>query len=218
MRLPLLFGWLSVLVVTTAAAELKPAKHSTAGPAWLLKLEHSPQQPRSGQPVQISALVRSSITNAVLMYQVVEPGAYIEQQDPAFTNNWVSLPMQHAGPSQPNESIFQAELGGTIQKNRRLIRYRLAVQGTDGKRSVAPDFGHIPPNEAYFVYEGVPAWTGAIDPRSNDPKLAAPLTFPPEAMRRVQAYHLLGKRRSIENATWRDNPPARSTSIPEPWS
>jgi len=208
-RLPLWLGWLSALVVTTEAADLKPAKHSTLAPAWLLKLEHSPQQPRSGQPVQVSARVRSSITNAVLLYQVVEPGAYIELREPAFTNNWVSLPMRQTGPPQQNELTFQTELSGTVQQNRRLIRYRLAVQAEDGKRHVAPDFGDVPPNDAYFVYDGVPAWTGAIDPRSNDPKLAAPITFPPETMRRIQAYHLLGKRRSIENATWREQSPGK---------
>src|SRR5690242_13795033 len=97
-RLPLWFGWLYALVVTAAAADLKLAKHSSPGPDWLVKLEHSPQQPQSSQNVQVTARVRSSITNAVLLYQIVEPGAYIELQDSAFTNNWVSLPMQPTGP------------------------------------------------------------------------------------------------------------------------
>jgi hypothetical protein len=68
----------------------------------------------------------------------------------------------------------------------------------------APSFTDVPPNYAYFVYDGIPAWRASIDPSSTDAKLSSPITFPPEAMQRVQAYHLVGKRRSIENATWRE--------------
>ena len=203
------FGCLLVLLAAAAGAELKPPKHSTSPPAWLLKLEHSPQQPHSGQPVQISAQVGSNVTNAVLLYQIVEPGAYTEQQDPAFTNNWVSLPMQKAAGTKTNQVLFQAELPGALQKNRRLVRYRLSTQDSAGKRSTFPDFGDVPPNDAYFVYDGIPAWSAAIDPRSSDPKLAAPITFSPEVTRSVQAYFLLGKRRSIENATWREQSPGK---------
>ena len=209
-RLPLWFGWLLVLVLLPAkAAEYKPPKHSTAKPAWLLSLEHSPQQPHSGQVVQVSARLHAGITNAVLLYQVVEPGAYIELQDSAFTNNWVSLPMRQAGGTQQDELTFQAELPGTVQRNRRLIRYRLAIQDAAGLRQVTPGFGDVPANYAYFVYDGIPAWTGAIDPRSNDAGLATPMTFPPEVMRRVQAYYLLAKRRSVENVTWREQSPGK---------
>lgn len=140
----------------------------------------------------------------MLLYQVVEPGAYIELQDAAYTKNWTSLAMQSAGQSAAGLA-FQAELPGSVQKNRRLIRYRVQAQDSNGHTLVAPAFDSVPPNLAYFVYDGIPGWTGAIDPRSNDPKLATPVTFPPEEMQRVQAYHLLGKRRSIENATWREH-------------
>lgn len=208
-RLPFWIGWLSALVATASAQELKPAKHSTPGPAWLSKLENTPHQPHSGQPVTITAQVGSGITNAVLLYQIVEPGAYIELRDTAFTNKWIAAPMHLAAPAQADHQTFQAELDGNIQQNRRLIRYRVRVQGTDGTRRLGPDFGEVPPNEAYFVYDGVPGWAAAIDPRSADPKLSAVLTFPPQAMRRVQVYQLLGKRRSIENATWREQSPGK---------
>jgi hypothetical protein len=202
-RLTLWFSCLLASLTVVAAAELKLPKHSTPQPDWLVKLEHSPQQPKSGQVVQVSAHVRPGITNATLLYQVVDPGSYIELQDQAFTDNWVSAPMQVVGHAA-DELTFQADLPGTLQSHRRLVRYRLSVQDSAGKKYVAPSFDQVPPNEAYFVYDGIPGWTGAIDPRSDDPKLAAPITFPPEAMQRVQAYHLLGKRRSIENATWRE--------------
>ncbi|HLH53601.1 MAG TPA: CotH kinase family protein [Verrucomicrobiae bacterium] len=192
-----------LVVITAQAAEFKPPKHSTPPPDWLVSLKHSPEQPRSGQQVQVTAQVTATMTNLTLLYQVVDPGAYIELQDAAFTNKWVSAPMLPAGESQ-NVATFHAEIPASVQKHRRLIRYRVRAQSSSGRTLVAPDFGMVPPNLAYFVYDGIPSWTGAIDPRGNDSGLAAPMTFPPEEMRRVQAYHLLGKRRSIENASWRE--------------
>lgn len=207
-RLTLWSGWLIALLTAAPAAESKPPKHSTPQPAWLIKLQHSPQQPQSGQPVKVSARVRSGITNLSLLYQLVEPGAYIELADPVFTNNWVTIPMQPADGSR-DEMSFQTELPGALQKHRRLVRYRLSAQDASGQRLLCPDFGDVPPNYAYFVYDGVPAWTGAVDPRSGEPTLATSMTFPAEAMQRVQPYHLIGKRRSIENATWREQSPGK---------
>src|SRR5436305_480982 len=196
------FSWFACVLslsLHVESAEPKAPKHSTTGPDWLLTLEHSPRQPHSGQTVNVRAVVKSSITNVVLLYQLVEPGAYIELQDPAFANNWVSLAMHSAGQAGQS-STFNAEVPAAIQQHRRLVRYRLQAQDSDGKEHFGPAASDIPPNRAYFVYDGIPGWKGAIDPRSNDAQTASPLEFPPETMQRVQAYHLLGKRRSIENA------------------
>lgn len=207
-RRSLWYGWLLASVTLVAAAEFRPPKHSNSPPEWLVKLQHSPQQPRSAQPVQISAQVRQSITNVTLLYQVVEPGGYIELQDSTFTNNWISAPMKPTN-RNADEVTFLTELPATLQKNRRLIRYRLRVQDSAGKTSWAPSLEQTPPNQAYFVYDGIPTWSGAIDPRSSDTKMASAITFPAEVMQRVQAYHLIGKRRSIENATWREHNPGK---------
>jgi hypothetical protein len=112
--------------------------------------------------------------------------------------------MQKPAAASAKEVLFQAEVPGTVQKNRRLVRYRINARDSAGKSLVFPDFGDVPPNDAYFVYDGIPGWTGAIDPKNSDPNLATPVTFPPEVMGQVQAYFLLGKRSSIENATWRE--------------
>ena len=207
-RLTLWFGWLLASLTLAAAAEYRPPKHSLPRPDWLVSFQHSPQQPHSGQPVQINAQVRANITNVVLLYQVVEPGAYIELQDAAFTNNWDAAPMKVRDRDEQTLA-FQAELPGPLQKHRRLIRYRISAEDSAGKTFIEPGFDQTPPNEAYFVYDGIPAWTGAVDPKGNNAKLTASITFPPEAMQRVQAYHLLGKRRSIENATWREHSPGK---------
>ncbi|HZR15849.1 MAG TPA: CotH kinase family protein [Verrucomicrobiae bacterium] len=199
------FGYLFVVawVFAASAADLRATKHAKPGPEWLLQLEHIPKQPRSGQTVQIQAEVRVGITNVELLYQVVEPGAYIELGDSAFRNNWKPIQMQPVA-SAADKSTFRVELPAALQKHRRLVRYRLKVLDSAGKEHFGPDLTDLPPNRAYFVYDGIPSWTGAIDPRGGNEKLTAPYTFSPEVMQRVQAYQLLGKRRSIENATWRE--------------
>jgi hypothetical protein len=162
-----------------------------------------PRQPRSGQEVKITARVQTNVTAVKVEYQVVDPGAYVELKDPEYEKNWVSVPMQPGAGSQ-NGQVLQAQLPGQLQKHRRLVRYRLSALDSAGHRVQAPGRDETPPNFAYFVYDGLPAWTGALNPRSRDPKLSERMTFSPEAMNRVQAYHLLAKRTSVDNATWNE--------------
>ena len=53
-------------------------------------------------------------------------------------------------------------------------------------------------NYAYFVYGGIPAWQGAIEPGGADRRRAQPVVFPAETMGRVRPYQLLGKKTSVE--------------------
>src|SRR6267142_4994588 len=82
-------------------------------------VRHSPQQPRSGQVVQITATLPAEIPLATLEYQVVDPGKYIELRDPAYKTNWVSIAMSRS------KADFVASLPAELQKHRRLVRYRI---------------------------------------------------------------------------------------------
>ncbi|HUR45397.1 MAG TPA: CotH kinase family protein, partial [Candidatus Saccharimonadales bacterium] len=53
-------------------------------------------------------------------------------------------------------------------------------------------------------YDGLPPWRGAIEPKSADPKRSTVFEFDTNIINRVQAYHLLGKAKSVENATWNE--------------
>ena len=170
---------------------------------WLLSAKHTPKQPRSGEPVRIIAEVARELSGVALQCQIVEPGAYVELKDRAYQSNWVSFPME-PGKRSANGRTFAVELPGTLQKNRRLIRYRFTAADAEGRRLNAPLTNNPTPNFAFFVYDGIPAWKAAINPRSGDPKQQASLTFEAEAMRRVQAYHLIGRKTSIENVTWKE--------------
>jgi hypothetical protein len=154
-------------------------------------------------------MVDPKLTGVTLEYQIVEPGAYIELADPEYATKWVGMTMTPGARTKKHQA-YTAEVPGEVQRHRRLVRYR--VVGTDGagKKVVAPrtEEGRAS-NFGYFVYDGLPAWRGAINPRSWNPALMAQKTFAPEALGKVQVYHLLGKKQSVENVTWNERTPGR---------
>jgi hypothetical protein len=196
--------------VASRAADTPVTKPAAAAAKWCDDVKHAPQQPKTGQAVAVSAGVLATYTDVSLQYQVVEPGAYVERADPEYDKNWTPLPMAR-GAEAKGRVTYTATLPADLQKHRRLVRYRIAAKGPDGKPVVAPVIPAeaatpISPatpeqqtNHAYYVYDGLPAWKGAVNPRRGQP-----VTFTPEALGRVEPYHLIGKRQSIENATWRE--------------
>jgi hypothetical protein len=172
------------------------------------EVHHHPLAPRSGENVRVTAQVPQEVTQLVLRYQVVDPGAYIELNSPAFRANWQAVPMEAAKKSAQT-SLFTAELPSTLQTNRRLIRYRFLATEASGRTFTIPTTNDVFPNFAYFVYDGVPAWRGAINPRSGDPAQRTPVTFETNVMQRVQSYFLIAKRQSVRNATWVEQNPGK---------
>jgi hypothetical protein len=195
-------GWLTCCLSASLFAAKSPRLPELA-PSWLLEIDHTPRQPRSGQAVKITARVLTNVTAVKLEYQIVEPGAYVELKDSKYKQNWIPVSMQ-PGPAPPGQMALAAELPGQLQTHRRLVRYRLSAIDGGGRHVQAPDAGEVPPNFAYFVYDGIPAWTGALNPRSGGTRLSERMTFSAEAMKRVQPYHLLAKKSSVENATWNE--------------
>src|SRR5438067_6553771 len=61
-------------------------------------LAHSPRQPRSGEPVTVTARVGSTngLAALTLRVQVVESGNYIRKSDAAYDSSWRDLPMHAA--------------------------------------------------------------------------------------------------------------------------
>jgi hypothetical protein len=174
-----------------------------------IEVRHTPEQPRGNEPVRITVRTAAApaLQSVTLQVQWVDPGKYIALSDAQYKNNWVSIEMNAAGKNGDavaGENIYSAEIAGTQQIHRRLVRYRITAVSADGKKQTAPRADDPEPNFAYFVYDGVPGWNGAIDPKSGDPKKRAPIPFSPEVMRRVQAYHLIAKSTAVEKATWFD--------------
>ena len=160
-------------------------------------VDHTPAQPKSGQPVVVTAQFSAAHPGPELQlqYQVVDPGKYIAMKDSAFEKRWESVAMQRGGQGE-----FTAQLPGSLQRHRRLVRYR--IRSTRDGRIVAPEESDAQPNYAYFVYDGVPPWKGAVDPGARDTAARTPVTFPSEALERVAVYHLISSKTAVEKATW----------------
>ena len=171
---------------------------ATNAPPAIRQVVHTPPQPVSGEPVLITAKVTDAhgVAAVALIYQVVEPGRYVRKTDAAYNSptNWVSLPMNDAGLDgdlTAGDSVYSVILPAFLQAHRRLIRYR--IQASDGATPplsvTVPYPDDTSPNFAYFVYDGIPAWSGASKPSA--PNATPVLRFPEAVVRSLQAYHLL---------------------------
>jgi len=178
--------------------------YATNAPPQTRQVQHSPKQPKAGEAVKITAKVTdpNGVASVALQYQVVEPGNYIDLADAAYTNaaNWLTLAMNDAGADGdlvPGDSIYTATIPAAVQVHRRLIRYRLTVADSLGASVRLPYADDPAPNFAYFVYNGVPAWTGAVQPG-----VTAPFTVSSNEMNRLPVIHLLAKSNNVVNSTW----------------
>jgi hypothetical protein len=181
---------------------------ATNAPPQIRQVEHNPEQPTGGQPVVITAKVTDpdGVGSVFLEYQVVTPGNYIERSDAAYTNaaNWISVPMNDAGNGGDlvaGDDIFSGVIPSSVQVHRRLIRYRITVADTGG-RSVRVPYADDPvPNFAYFVYNGVPGWQGAVQPGVAGSN-GVVVNFSSNVMGRLPAFHLIGRSNTVATATW----------------
>jgi len=171
-------------------------------PPHIRQVKHSPKQPKSGQPVTITAKVTDSdgVANVTLSYQVVEPGSYINITDSWYYTNWTN-PIMHDdgldGDAIAGDDVYSVQLPGSIQVHRRLVRYRITVTDSGGRGLMVPYMDDPQPNFAYFVYDGVPAWYGAVRPGTT-----AAVKYDTDVMSSLPVYHLISKKSDIENSTW----------------
>jgi len=189
----------------------KNTTYSTNIPPQMRQVDHDPKQPRSDEDVKITVKVtdREGVKSVILSYQLVYPGSYIEIDDPEYATNWTEAnsPMTDdgtVGDEVAGDNIYTAVMPGSLHSNRLLVRYRITA--TDNTNlSITGPYAHDPqPNFAYFVYDGVPGWTGAINPSSSDPALNQPAYYSPSVLTRIPVYHLISKKDSVEHATWID--------------
>ena len=180
-------------------------------PPQMRQVNHRPRQPRSGDDVKITVKVTDpdGVKSVILSYQLVYPGSYIEITDPEYETNWTdyNVPMTDDGTGSDEEAgddTYTVVIPGSFHTHRLLVRYRItATDNTD--LSITGPYAHDPqPNFAYFVYDGVPGWSGAIDPDSTDPVKKQVVYYSPSVLTRIPVYHLISKKDSVEHATWID--------------
>jgi hypothetical protein len=171
-------------------------------PPHIRQVKHSPEQPKSGEVVTITAKVTDpdGIASVTLLYQLVTPGYYICVTDPAYNSNWTSVAMHDDGingDQQAGDGIYTVQLPASVQTHRRLVRYRIIAADTGGRFVLVPYPDDPQPNFAYFVYDGVPAWRGAVRPG-----VTPVVEFSTEVMRSLPVYHLVSKKSDVETCTW----------------
>jgi len=141
-----------------------------------------------------------------LLYQTVEPGSYININDWQYRVNWDSIAMHDDGldgDEMADGDIYTVQMPGSLQVHRRLIRYRIVIEDNLGYSLTVPYSDDPQPNFAYFVYDGVPAWRGAIKPGDPGP-LGEVVEYCTDVMRSLPVYHLISKRSDVEECTWFD--------------
>ncbi|HWH72502.1 MAG TPA: hypothetical protein VNT26_24280, partial [Candidatus Sulfotelmatobacter sp.] len=180
--------------------------YATNAPPQIRQVEHSPSQPKAGEVVTVTAKVTdpNGVRNVVLEYQVVDPGSYIELTDAAYATNWISLPMRDTGMEGDlvaGDDVYSVELPPSIQTHRRLIRYRLIATDLLGASVRVPYADDPQPNFAYFVYNGIPEWRGALWPGAAGAS-GVVLTYSSNEMARLQPVQLIARSNTVATATW----------------
>jgi len=171
-------------------------------PPAIRQVDHSPNQPRSGQPILITAKATDpeGVTNVTLLYQLVDPGNYIELTNAAYTNTWTVLSMNDSGQNgdaHAGDAVYSVTLPGNLALHRRLIRYRIRASDATGQTLTVPYPDDPQPNFALFCYDGVPAWRGAVRPG-----VTPVLDFDTNVMGRLPVVHLIARSNTVAQATW----------------
>ena len=176
---------------------------SAVSPPAIRQVDHFPMQPAAGAPVLVTAKVTDpqGVASVTLGYQLVNPGTYIRKTDAAYATTWTNVPMVDDGTGGDvlaGDGIYSYTMPGALQTNRRLVRYRVTAADNGAASVTVPYADDEQPNFAYFVYNGVPAWSGAIQP-GGTPARAAVNTFSPALLNSMQTWQL------ITDATDHDN-------------
>ncbi|MDB6069806.1 MAG: hypothetical protein JWL81_977 [Verrucomicrobiales bacterium] len=190
---------------TPGAANGAKLATASAAPPAIRAVSHFPEQPTSSTTVPITATVTDpdGIGSVVMRYQVVVPGTYWRKSDAAFTNpvNWTNLTMLDdgtAGDAVAGDSIYTALIPATVQAHRRLVRYQITVTDSLANTVRVPYPDDEQPNFAYFVYDALPAWSGAMRPTAFNGFPATPVqNFPVSLLQSIEPWHLLANETDV---------------------
>jgi len=177
-------------------------------PPHIRQVKHTPKQPRSGDVVTVTAKITDpdGVESVTLMYQLVNPGDYFGIEHQRFYESWITVDMHDDGLNgdlSTGDSIYTVQLPESLQANRRLVRYRIGVTDSLGSSLLVPYADDPQPNFAYFIYDGVPAWKGAVRPGISA------VQYGTEVMRSLPVYHLISSAEDVHECQFVPIPDAR---------
>ena len=186
-----------------------PAQRPAGGfwanlPPHIRQVKHRPRNPRSNEPVVITAKITDAdgVGSVGLFMKAVGPGDYNHKESREYGNGWITLPMQDNGENgdvQANDHIYSVQIPAEVQQHRWLVRYTILVTDSQSAFLQVPYVDDPQPNFAYFVYDGVPAWQGA-----DRPGVTPVVEYGPEVMNSVPVYHVLSKKADVDAAIWNE--------------
>ena len=179
---------------------------SATAPPAIRQVTHAPNEPAAGVPVLISARITDpqGVATVTLGYQLVDPGSYIRRTDAAYATTWTNVPMVDDGTGGDlvaGDGIFSATMPAALQTNRRLIRYRLTATDTGAASITVPYADDEQPNFAYFVYNGVPDWSGAVLPGGTGSR-ATVKTYPGTLLNGIQVWQIIANNADVDNSQY----------------
>lgn len=171
-------------------------------PPAVRQVANDPVQPTSGQPVVVTAKITDpdGVAAVSLKYQPVNPGAYIRRTDSSYTNSWISLPMYDDGThgdTNAADGIFTAVIPSSVQVHRRLVRYKIEAADNSAQTVAVPYADDGSPNFAYFVYDGIPSWSGAFNPG-----VTPVITYSSNLLQTLPMYQLIANGADVENSQY----------------
>ena len=198
---------LSTPAIGAIAAMPTPGAANASKKAWSLiapqsrQVTHTPSQPTANVPVTITARITDpdGMGAVTVAYQTVDPGSYIRLTDPAYLTSWTSVSMFDNGTNGDvvaGDSTFTAILPASIQTNRRLVRYKVTFADSLGNSQTVPYTDDEQPNFGYFVYNGVPAWTGTVRPG------APAVTYSAANLNTIQPYQLIANAADVNKSQY----------------
>ena len=195
----------AISVATPGAVNSARLATGSAAPPAIRQVRHTPEKPASNIPVGVTATVTDpdGIGSVSLRYQIVIPGSYIRKADAAFNAvaSWNILPMLDdgtGGDTVAGDSIFTAMIPASVQVHRRLIRYQITVTDALTNSIRVPYADDEQPNFAYFVYDALPGWSGALRPTAfNGYAATAVEDYPPSMLQTVEPWHLIANEANI---------------------
>ena len=175
-------------------------------PPQIRQVEHLPAMPVASQPVIVTAKVTDpdGVSAVTLSYQSNDPGAYIRKTDAAYTTSWTALPMLDdgtGGDALSGDSIYSVTVPASVQTHRRLVRYRINAADTGGRSVLVPYSDDECPNFAWLCYNGVPAWSGAVEPGVASAR-GTVKNFPASLMGTLPVYQLIANGADVTNSQW----------------
>lgn len=159
------------------------AGYSALAPPAIRQVNHTPIQPKSNEPIVLTAKVTDpeGVASVKVLYQIVRPGNFLPSEfplthnqllatptlartpNPAFENatNWTEVSMADDGSGSDaiaGDAIFTGTIPG--QASRTLVRYRIVAEDANTpSASVRVPYADDPSlNFACFVYDGVPPY------------------------------------------------------------